>query len=168
MAKKLVKRVEKRQRKERRATFLWKWIHACNWKATIWNRRWVGKGFNPDYTLACVTTGACSCFGNTHPCTSNPNCINANTCGAARQASLANSHQVSSGCTFGFGGCLCDTGDTEMCYSGKICKCTVFGTCAYDCDIGYSWNGVACVAGGVARRVREKIIGGGVYVEDRP
>jgi len=156
MAKKLIARLEKRQRKERIRYFykyvnqwLFKWIFLCNWQATLYNRRWVGKGYNPDYTLLCVTSGSVTCVSVT--CTASlPDCLGTCTtnftCACACSAPLADSHYVSDTCISSHATCRCRLISSLCRCSVTAPTCSCAGTCAYECDVGFSWNGVACVA----------------------
>jgi hypothetical protein len=168
MAKKLMKRVEKRQRKEKIRfwykhvnSFLWRWTLLCNWKATLlWTVKlkrliWIGGGFNPDYTLACA--GTCNtttlCPGYTKACDPeapncdqygpSPNCAMA-TC--ACQTPLPHSTQISSGCTCTHteASCILCSPATSKCTQHYV-SCPCAGTCGYNCDAGYSWNDSQCV-----------------------
>jgi len=184
MAKKLVKRLEKRLRREDLdyiplylleegqgielftakphawrmsvSNILRKWIRyllMTNWAATFRWRRWIGLGWNPDYTQAC-TVGTCTitkaCLAKGSLCGLPEDCIlngcaSPGTCGCP--APLANSSQVS-GCTQS---CIGGSGNCGGCVSNKctspVCtlpNCTT-GTCGYNCSPGFVWNGLACV-----------------------
>jgi len=188
MAKKLVKRLEKRLRREGLsyiplylleqgqgvelftakprawriaiANALRKWARILlmtNWVATFRWRRWIGFGYNPDYTQAC-TQGTCTMSNACVPkgalcgfpedCIGN-GCATPGSCGCP--APLPNSGQVS-GCTVtcsgtgSCGGCLSKRCTSPSCI---IVNCTT-GTCGYNCNAGYTWNGSACVPVGVA------------------
>jgi hypothetical protein len=156
MAEKLVQRVEQRMRKEKTSRFqilrayLYRWIFQTNWKATVFWRRWIGKSHNPDYTQAC-TQGTCvkyTAFCDAVACVTSSDCLAASCsktgdCGCP--APLANSTKVSD-CSLACGA----TGTCGTCVRG-VCKntcgvtnCTT-GTCGYNCNLGYVWNGTACV-----------------------
>lgn len=166
MAYKLVLRVERRQRKERIRirykqvnSLVIKWLLLANWKATILHslrlRRlvWVGKSYNPDYTLACTgSTGLPHCYDNVCLDPPHNSCISSCTGGSCSCPSPSDphSHQVSSACGNVYTGvCGCRrAGEVYACYSvGATCPCT--GTCGYSCDTGYTWNGSSCVPGAV-------------------
>ena len=163
MALKLLKRVRRRQRYELlkgiRNSFqgwLFRWVFLTQWRATFLasfrslSIMWVGRGFNPDYTQTCAgtcTTMACpmydeSCITALHCQVTNPTCT-AGSCTCP--APLPNSTQTSNSCT-----CQASGNKCIACY-GHICivvayTCPCAGTCAFDCDTGYSWNGSQCVA----------------------
>lgn len=169
MAKKLMRRVEKRRRKERIRffyrninRFMWKWIRLCNWKATfLWTVKnfrfiWIGKSYNPDYTQTCINgtcaSSALTCTKHDWECESSSECVGgtcsvSGSCGCPAP-SIAHSSQ-SSACSvlcLTTGRCDIYTGTcTPTCYHTNC----LLGTCGYTCDSGYVWNGVACVASGV-------------------
>jgi hypothetical protein len=161
MAKKLVKRVEKRKRKEKIRffyrhinSFLWKWIFLCNWRASLfWSIKqkricWIGKGFNPDYTQSC--SGACAltpcpvigsycdrprdCGALGTPCAMN-------TCGC--KAPLPNSVQVSNSCICSGTSTNCSVCTANLCTAATF-TCPCGGSCGYNCTPPYVWNGVSC------------------------
>jgi len=184
MAKKLIKRIDKRLKREssfeepmfliervregvmfyRRKpamlkSELRKWVFVTNWKATLfWSvkslgLRWIGRGYNPAYTLACAI-GTCAkdvtgCAKLGDPCTTSPECIItgcavSGACGCP--AAYPNSTQVSAcsvACTSG-GSCGTCNLVGETCRA-PTCSASCAGTCGYDCNSGYTWNGVACV-----------------------
>ena len=176
MATKLLKRVRRRHRYEIlkgiRNSFqgwLYRWCFLTQWRATFLaslknlSVTWVGRGFNPDYTQVC--SGSCAsgnCPRYLLACSTNASCqadplvdCGVGTCDCA--APLANSTEVSNAC-----GCPVDEPDSACMYcSGVIpnrkCQmhyyaCTCGGTCGYNCNTGYSWNGSQCVLGGVAAK----------------
>jgi len=162
MAHKLVMRVEARQRKENNRECynyiknkMHRWIFITNIKATILQSflhrhlLWIGKSYNPDYTKLCIgTQGTRHCVDDPYdPCSDGgDSCVSSCTGGTcACQDPLANSHQVSSNCAqVFFGTCYCrHIGELAFCTSTGTCQCSNY--CGYDCDDGYTWNGVACV-----------------------
>jgi len=165
MATKLLKRVRRRQRYEIlkgiRNSFqnwVYRWCFLTQWRATLLassrnlSVTWVGRGFNPDYTQAC--TGTCSttlCVNYAQDCGGENDCRMLNpTCNigsCACPAPLTNSSQVSSGCTCQAVGYKCQT-CSEISYkcSTRNFTCPCGGTCGYNCNTGYSWNGSQCVA----------------------
>ena len=164
MAIKLLKRVRRRHRyeilKNIRNSFqcwLYRWCFLTQWRATFLasfrslSIMWVGRGFNPDYTQTCwgaCTTGICINFGT--PCGSYVECEMIDPfcpMGSCRcKDPLPNSSQVSDSCVCGSVGSKCRT-----CHSIQtICTtttylCTCGGTCGYNCNTGYTWNGSQCV-----------------------
>ncbi len=180
MAHKLVLRVEKRQRKERnkllyrKARFrLFKWTFIINVKATILhsflNHRliWVGKSYNPDYTQNCFGT----CVSNTlcdnylMPCTTTADCrLNLTDCpmgGCGCPAPLPNSAQVVNGCTCHPNPTACQVCNALLGCTVRLKGCGCLGTCGYNCNSGFIWNGSQCVASAVA--LDKAFIGGGFY-----
>lgn len=182
MAIRLLKRVRRRHRyevlKRIRSRFraeLYRWAFLTQWKATFLASVraraviWIGRGFNPDYTQACAgscVTTLCPNFGS--ECWSSVDCrILDPSCdmGACDcPAPLAHSTEVSNSCTCQASGYKCTTcalyGSIYVCtVRNIICPCG--GTCGYNCDVGYSWNGSACVA--VA--VKQPIMDGLIFVE---
>jgi hypothetical protein len=177
MANKLMKRVEKRQRKEKIARFresvncfLWKWTFLCNWKATILWHRWIGKGFNPDYSQLCVASGSITCQ-NAGCATSYPNCdqpcntINI-TCACSCPSPLPHSHYVSDNCGVTHSSCVCRVSPPSNCicrFTGSACLCNAggpgTGNCYYNCDSGFIWNGSQCVS---PSRIRRLLFGEGL------
>jgi len=108
----------------------------------------IGKGYNPDYTKPCTVSGAPTCKGAETPCVSGLTCkTNSGTCACGCPAPLPNSSQVSACSAVLNYICVCD--DLEgVCTGTGICQCV--GTCGYNCDLGFIWNGVACVPAVVA------------------
>lgn len=162
MAKKLMKRVEKRQRKEKIRnwykhvdSFLWRWTLLCNWKATLlWMVKlkrlmWIGDGFNPVYLLNCAgTCGTGICVGMGYSCDTAVDCeavygtCPIGTC-ACPAPSIPHSHQVTSMCGCGTPGYVCIYCSANLC-QGNNFACSCSGVCGYDCDAGYHWDGVQC------------------------
>jgi hypothetical protein len=143
--------------------FLWKWTFICNWPATLFNHRWIGRGYNPDYTQNC--TGTCvttDCPNYAGDCGTENDCrvldppCSMGSCGCP--APLANSSQVSNGCTCQAVGYKCTACSmiTNLC-TVRTYTCPCSGTCGYDCDPGFSWNGSQCVPSG-----RKTMIGDGM------
>jgi len=168
LSKSLVKRIEKRMKKEgldyvplyllekagegihllwrkptrhvRLRSFLYKWCFTTNWRATLfWSFIkqtiiWVGKSFNPDYTRSCVEKGTCECELIETYCK-----ITEDLCNCACPSPFPHSHQV---------GNFCDASIVSCGLPAQDCPCSCVqcsGHCSYDCDVGYVWNGVACV-----------------------
>ena len=176
MAIKLLKRVRRRQRYEIlkgiRNTFqswLFRWVFLTQWRATFLasfrslSITWIGRGFNPDYTQNC--SGTCTrtdCWLYAEDCGSpnqcpmtNPRCaMGSCTC----PAPLANSTQVSNGCTCAVVGTVCTacSGITSLCTTRNF-TCPCAGTCGYNCNTGYTWNGSQCVVSAA----RKTMIGDG-------
>jgi len=164
MALKLLKRVRRRQRyeilkgiKNRLQSWLFRWCFLTQWQATFLasfrtlSIMWIGRGFNPDYTQTCTGTclteycpnygGYCAVIGDCAMV--NPPCgMNTCTC----KAPLANSHQVSNSCTCQAVGTKCAVCNIYSTCTTRTFVCPCGGTCAFDCDTGYSWNGSQCVA----------------------
>lgn len=132
-------------------TILWldRMINKTNWKATwYWSLEkrhylWIGKGFNPDYTQVC---NACTLGGDTS-CNMEYDCSVVTTCRLhtctvptpACPTALPNSTYISNTCVCTKSGCRC----AGTCSGAATCAKT--GACNYNCDPGYTWNGVACV-----------------------
>jgi hypothetical protein len=165
MALKLLKRVRRRQRyeilksiKHRFIVQLYRWTFLTQWRATFlmsfkFKRvMWVGRGYNPDYTQAC--TGTCTttgCPNYAEYCDESADCrildptCSMGSCGCP--APLANSSQVSNSCTCQAVGYKCTTCSPTLYSCSTITfTCPCAGTCGYDCNPGYSWNGSQCVA----------------------
>jgi hypothetical protein len=158
MAQKLMKRVERRERKAKIRFFyqyvnrlLWKWTFLCNWKASIYHKRWIGKGFNPDYTQNCG--GVCTqttCPNYLVACTGILECIAGGipncamgTC--ACPAALPNSTYVSGVCTCNHTANSCETcfAVTSRC-SVHYVVCPCAGVCNYNCTPPFVWDGIQC------------------------
>jgi len=165
MAVKLLKRVRRRHRYEilkgLKSTFmskLYRWCFLTQWRATLLASTrqlsviWIGRGFNPDYTQNCI--GICTfdycpnygndCAGSVDCQILSPTCTDMGTCDCPTP--LANSHEVGNSCTCQASGYKC----TACAYPLLVCNnrtysCPCAGTCAFDCDTGYSWNGSQCV-----------------------
>jgi hypothetical protein len=176
MALRLVQRVEKRRRREHWDAriynvkmVLFKLALLTNWRATLlwsWKRRgftWIGRHFNPDYTQNC--TGTCvttDCPNYTGDCGAENDCrvldppCSMGSCGCP--APLANSTQVSNSCTCQAVGYKCTSCSviTNLC-TVRTYTCPCGGTCGYNCNTGYSWNGSQCVPSG-----RKTMIGDGM------
>ena len=171
MAIKLLKRVRRRHRyeilKDIKNSFqgwLYRWCFLTQWPATLLasfknlSVTWIGRGFNPDYTQACA--GTCKtedCPNYAGPCGGandcqilNPPCTKV-SCDCP--APLANSTEVSDGCACQAAGYKCTTCSliTNLC-TVRTYTCPCVGTCGYNCDTGYTWNGSQCVLGGVAAK----------------
>jgi len=122
-------------------------LFRTNWKATLFWRRWIGKGHNPDYTQNCVSSGTCSCRTAGFFCLNDDQCRIAGTCACACPAPLPNSSLVNNLCTVTrTHTCTCDV-TYNLCDPPGTCTCgcTPPAGCQYNCDPGYAWNGVACV-----------------------
>ena len=176
MATKLLKRVRRRQRYEilkgiRNSfqSWLYRWCFLTQWRATLYasarnlKLTWIGKGFNPDYSQACVASGSGYCTDDpASPCSSGGNlCMKAGCACSCPSPSQANSHYVSNTCNRTFSGtCICDyIGEEYYCarHGGSpACGCGS-GSCWYSCDSGYSWNGSQCVVSAA----RKTMIGDG-------
>lgn len=113
-----------------------------------------GKGNPSDYTQSCTqSTCAADVSGCTKvglPCVTHTDCDNGScactgSCGCP--APLPNSHQVS-GCNvscipYGLCGyCFIIWG---VCIPTCYCGYCPTGHCEYNCDVGFHWNGSACV-----------------------
>ena len=145
-----------------------RWAFKTNWKATFfWSfrlhqLRWIGQGYNPDYTQVCTqstcaSTNTCSkwgvyCTTNTPCSTSTGSCGVSGSCACI--APLPNSTQTS-GCTVtctASGSCkLCDK-SFEECGTCDTNVCSA-GTCGFTCDPGYTWNGSQCAAAGSGQQL---------------
>lgn len=160
MAKKLIKRVEDRQKREHREhsrmayffKYLRRWVFRTNWRATFLWRKWIGRGYNPDYTQACVGGDCAATQDCDHAglgCTSSIYC-DVGSCGVVGNCGcpdpLPNSSEVS-GCDVAcssLGTCGYCSPLFEVCFpTCRIAFCSV-GDCAYECTPPYVWNGVAC------------------------
>jgi hypothetical protein len=89
------------------------------------------KGYNPDYTQPCIPVGACSYGWDGEECYLISSTCNSTTC----PDPLPNSHKIS------------DCSGSAYCYFTYRCigHCGWTGTCGYNCDTDYTWNGSACV-----------------------
>lgn len=93
------------------------------------------KGYNPNYTQPCTIGGVGVCYFDGEACD-----VLSNNCTCSCPAALPNSHKVSD----------CSGVPTVKCTFHHPYGCTPSctcpsGTCGYDCDTGYVWNGVSCV-----------------------
>lgn len=152
MARKVVKRVEKRLKMSLRIrirNFLRRWIFETNWRATLYWFRWIGKGFNPDYTQTCICIGYCY-TGDV--CIEDGDCRG---CGKSCPDPLPNSHFVNDNCVCGFYRIInCKCKIPRGCSEGRVDCSVSAGSCRYDCDEGYYWNGTACVPESVPEKVQ--------------
>jgi len=163
MARKVIKRVAKRERQERFRelkrkfnSFLRKWAFETNWKATLYWRKWIGKGGNSPYHYKYDCLGTCSpmlCPYYLIDCVDYGDCeynfypieCALGDCGCP--SPLPNSRKVSDDCA-----CLsenkmvCRTCSmiTLLC-SIRWYYCPCSGSCYYECNDGYVWDGVQCV-----------------------
>ena len=114
----------------------------------------VKRGNPSDYTQSC-TQGNCVAAADTctevfEDCRTSRNCIGG-ACGAVSgsctcPSPLANSHEVS-GCTQScvvVGTCARCVGG--MCIPSCAAVTCAIGSCGYDCDEGYEWDGENCVS----------------------
>jgi hypothetical protein len=125
---------------------------------------WILKGYNPDYTQSC-TIGTCSCDCTVgFSCTIIAQCPEfSGSCGCPTP--LPNSSQVSP-CTIPCdqrtlfsNACTC-RGSPRVC--GGTCTSTCAGgSCGYNCDPGYTWNGVQCVSAAA----KKQLMDGYVFIE---
>jgi hypothetical protein len=139
---------------------LFRWVFHGNLKAIIyWSFKlrkltFIGNSYNPDYTQAC-TQSTCaesnSCSNVGDACITAANCDFGGcsfTAGCGCPAPLSNS-TLTTNCssTCASTGGACGTCVTKKCTADTctVTNCTV-GTCGYTCDVGFTWNGVACVA----------------------
>jgi type II secretory pathway pseudopilin PulG len=101
-------------------------------------RQWQIAADAPSYTQACTKAGSCSCYGSTHGCGTNTQCLDGNTCSYSCPAAGANSSQnPSPPCVPGNSNtCACDPVN-GVCYNGKTCSCTISGNCTYTCTGGF-------------------------------
>ena len=80
--------------------------------------------------IVCTSAGACY---RTKACTS-----------CSCPDPLPNSHYVSNTCGIAASGCVClPYNANSRCYGS--CSCVCSGSCLFDCDDDYVWNGVECV-----------------------
>ena len=174
MAKNLLKRVDKRLKKENKSyepmylieragegILLYRkkakgrfeqWVFDTNWKATfLWSflkKRliWIGKGGNSPYDYTQVCNDDCA--------------VATGSCGAGLPCTVASDCRKNFTCTstcpaalahssLTLNACVC--GELGCTWVSKKCSganpsCTVVvsGDCEYTCDPGYTWNGVAC------------------------
>lgn len=161
--------------------FLYKWCFRTQWRPVFWYGIregrflkdlkfkclfWVGKGFNPDYTLSC---NACVLGGDTS-CSESGYCAIVATCRI---------HTCTTGCLP-----LPNSTCTNTCActpSGCKCVATVCqdpasfpptcagptGLCSCTCTPPYVWNGVACVSGVVTTKLWMTLKGRGGDVRQR-
>jgi len=108
----------------------------------------LGVAGKDDYTLTCVGStpgyphycGTQNCLAVVKPvqmCRATSDCTGTCTCS---EPTVEHSHLVRDGCNCGP---CCGYYSYAGCPEGCSCHCT--GTCGYDCDEGYSWNGEECV-----------------------
>lgn len=116
-------------------------------------------GFDPDYSQSCNATGSCRCYSASQQCIDDADCYFASSCGCACPDPLPNSHYVSDTCSGYKSGCECwwNAYYHEFRCVDFGCACGCPGSCYYDCDEGYEWDGEACVAVAV-----KKIVGDGL------
>lgn len=101
--------------------------------------------FDPDYALACIATGSCTCNAVGTDCSEIP-CENVGTCSCSCPApSKPHSHYVNNTCTSYQTGCPCHTGKYgDTCLAGTcVCNCSSY--CWYACDSGYVFDGSDCI-----------------------
>jgi len=137
-----------------RLDLLRRWVFKTNWKATfLWSfifRRltWIGKGFNPDYTLACLPCSKSGSCGAGQPCGAVAECRIYFTCTGVCPSALPHSTLVSNTCACAKGGCSClkPPYEPEKVCGGTIGTClTPSGICGFDCDDGYEYKNGQCV-----------------------
>jgi len=107
-----------------------------------------GVEVDPDYTKDCVGGGVTACK-ILEACVVNEDCYLPNLCPCDCPDPEPHSHQTIDNCSKIID-CLCEK---SSCVSGNPCVCS--GTCGYECDEGYTWNGEECepVAGKLLRRL---------------
>ena len=160
LAEKAIERVE-----TRRKTRVRPYWFQTNFRATIfqsalagrfvWIGRHVGPGKNPNYTQLCIAGGSITCYTVSHACTTpglGTQCVNTQSCTCTCPAPLSNSSQVSGCSSSPSYQCLCSSakkcgGESEDCSCGS-------GTCGYNCNTGYTWNGSQCVTSVVGETPR--------------
>jgi hypothetical protein len=125
-----------------RATLLWSW--------RLRRLSWVLRGYNPDYTLACTLTGSVTCYGVLVHCTTDEDCLNTYSCQCQCPSPLPHSHNVSLCTVTSVPDCPCSQTAHRCGLVGSCSACN--GTCGYDCDSGYTWNGIQCVSAAVAKK----------------
>jgi hypothetical protein len=117
-----------------------RWVFLTNWKATfLWSfksRRifWVGKGYNPDYSLLCTPNGTATCSYDGETCYLVTNNCKTGSC----PSPLPNSTLTTNSCTASQP--LCTFHHPYTC-SGS---CIGSGYCYYTCTLPYKWNGSSC------------------------
>jgi len=141
MAKKLIKRIERRQNRGKLH-----WFSRINWLATIRWRKLIGKGGNSpyDYSQELVCPAG--------SCRTGVSCTVVSQCRACPHGTcpdpLPNSYLSEYGTTcIMSGGCTCTPPVPSIC-AGTPGACIPHyddGYCHYTCNAGYYWNGVACV-----------------------
>jgi hypothetical protein len=146
-------------RLERISDILKYWVFQTNWKATfLWSFKrlrinWIGK-YGSDYSQNCSgswsSNGSCdnyggACSNGLLDCSPFADCNNGpGTCGCP--APLPNSSQVSAACYGAPPSSACPHCVSKKCTDATFTgACTCSGTCAYNCNPPYSWNGSACV-----------------------
>jgi len=106
---------------------------------------------NPsDYSQNCNNCGKmCDCY-KVEICAVSTDCQDVYTCSGLSCCPnpLPHSHQVADNCTNVSPSYACRCGRGNC--SGN-CNCSPHGSCTYDCDEGYVWNGEACVEIGVEK-----------------
>lgn len=97
-----------------------------------------------DYTQNCIgSTPGHPQYCGTQTCALLRFCRSTSECTGTCDCpeALVNSHVVTDGCVCGS---CCQNYPAGACPEGCSCLCT--GTCGYDCDAGYEWDGEACVS----------------------
>lgn len=108
------------------------------------------KGNPSDYSQSCVASGEPECKAVGTYCTHAIPCkIGDGTCDCVCPDPLPHSHLVADNCAVSVGGCPCNY-LIDQCMAGS-CSCS--GTCEYDCDEGYYWDGEKCVAEAVPKKL---------------
>lgn len=102
-----------------------------------------GDGIHDDYTQTCNNCGKfCDCSVG-FPCDVAAECEYIGTCSGLSccPSPLPNSHQVSNNCgnVYPSFACRC-----RNYFCAGRCTCHGSGSCGYDCDEGYEWDGEAC------------------------
>ena len=166
MSIKLLKRIRRHQRyeilKSFRSTFranLFRWCFLTQWRATILatfknqGLTWIGRGYNPDYTQICIN-GTCTstntCTKTDLECETSSECIGGSctitgSCGCPAP-SIPNSSLFSACSVYCVPLGKCPNCDGFSCYHTCHHSSCLLGTCGYNCNSGYVWNGSQCVA----------------------